>query len=95
MKQAIRRWLGIEELHTKVDEYSKFIGLTNVNIGSIRNQLEVTNEALGRIIAKLDPMFAIPEDDPARRAESDRIGREAIRKMAAEVQVRRDKGVSK
>ena len=44
----------------------------------------VYDRAVGRIIAKLDPMYGRDEADPVRKAESDRISDEAIGRIYAE-----------
>lgn len=47
------------------------------------------NRALGRVIAKLDPNYGIPENDPSRVAESDRIGDAVIAKLLGEHKIQR------
>ena len=53
------------------------------------DQLKTILPALGRILAKLDPDYSTSDIDPAKRAESDRIGEEAIRRIHAEDMARR------
>lgn len=50
------------------------------------NQLALTNRALGRIIAKLDPMYGASEHDPVRKANSDAIGDEVIKRLQGEIE---------
>ena len=47
------------------------------------------NHGLAMIIAKLNPLFHIPEDDPRRKADSDKIGDEVIKKLEAEFKAQR------
>ncbi len=47
-------------------------------------QGKVTNLAVARIIAKIDPDYIRSEFDPKRRDESDAIGEQAIRKLLSE-----------
>jgi hypothetical protein len=47
-------------------------------------QNKVTNLAVARIIAKLDPQYARDEMDPQRKRESDDLSNEIIRKLIAE-----------
>lgn len=89
MKQFIRRWLGIEELDNKLT--SIMDGQITVNAHVLKAELKmvVHNAALGRILAKLDPMYGVSEHDPVRRAESDRLGRDIIDKLTGETKVQR------
>lgn len=52
-------------------------------------QLRAIEPALGRIIAKLDPIYGTSDLSAAKRAESDRIGEEAIHRIQAEDKARR------
>lgn len=47
----------------------------------LAKQLSANNIALGRVIAKVDPTFAQDELDPKRKAASDVLGQEVIRKI--------------
>lgn len=53
------------------------------------DKLNTFEPALGRIIAKLDPIYGTSDFSEAKRAESDRIGEEAIRRIQAEDKARR------
>lgn len=67
--------------------------LTNTNTPfDLRQELRGISLALGRIVALLDPMFAIPEDHPLRRADSDRLAETVIKKLLAEDAARRATG---
>lgn len=87
MKRIIRRWLGLDRLATIEAQLSTAqaqIATLGAVITNLRTAVEVQNLAAGRIIAKLDPAFVTPHDDPARKAESDRLGEEVIRRIKAE-----------
>lgn len=47
-------------------------------------QGKATNLALARIIAKIDPEYGRSEFDPKRKAESDALGDQIIRKLISE-----------
>lgn len=53
-------------------------------VGAIRTKIDVNNLALCRVIAKIDPNFVIPEDDPVRKAASDAAGQAVIQKLLGE-----------
>jgi hypothetical protein len=84
MRKRIQRYLGIEELIEGLDVLSVQFRQLSSKLAAIHDRLSVTDRALGRIIAKLDPTFADSEFDPARKAESDRIGAEVMRKLIGE-----------
>lgn len=44
----------------------------------------VLDAGLGKILAKVDPLYAQSEFDPARREASDAIGRQVIEKLLGE-----------
>lgn len=54
-------------------------------VDEIKDSIKVTNRALGRAIAKIDPLYGVPEDDPARKAASDKLSDEIIKRMTGEV----------
>ncbi|SRR5229473_574618 len=53
----------------------------------INQQLYAINSGIGRIIAKVDPLYGMAEDDPQRIADSKRLELEIIAKLQAEHQV--------
>lgn len=86
IKQAIRNWLGITELHEKVDDmYCDLEHKTH----EIRGLLITIIPGLGRAIVKLDPNYVKDELDPVRKMESDALGEAVIRKLAAEANERK------
>ena len=40
--------------------------------------------SIARLIAKIDPLYAVDESDPIRRAASDKLGDDVIRKLLAD-----------
>lgn len=85
IKYRIRNWLGItilrEEIHT-----------SEIAIRDLKLQLKKREEndivlrmAMARIIAKIEPMYSVPEIDPDRKAASDKIAEEVLTKMHGEV----------
>jgi hypothetical protein len=91
MKRFIRKWLGIDEILTS-QEYTRNVMATDNDyvcrqMYSMQNQLGAIASGLGRIIAKLDPIYGQsenPKDNPERKAESDRTADEVIAKLKAE-----------
>lgn len=87
MKRIIRRWLGLDRLdpiEVQLSAVRAQLSEAQRLIIHLRVAVDVQNLAMGRIIAKLDPAFATPHDDPDRKAESDRLGEEAIRRIKGE-----------
>lgn len=54
----------------------------------IRKTLNTIGPGLGRVIAKLDPQYGRSEFDPARKAESDKLAEETIKRLEAEAAAR-------
>ena len=88
MKQWIKTWLGITEIHKDLEMVLHIQNLDTDNvlktINVVSMQIGIHNRALGRVIAKLDPLFVTDEMDPNRKAESDRLGQEAIKRIIGE-----------
>lgn len=81
MKAWLRRYLGHDQLIAHLMDLDSFIRAQS------RKQLELNGihtAALGRIVARLEPLFAVPEDDPARKKASDELGEKVIEKLKAE-----------
>jgi hypothetical protein len=76
--RTLRNWLGLNAI-----EYN--LARNSVEIANLRDTIQIHNAALGRVIAKLDPMYAQDEiNNPQRRAESDRLGEAAIARIRAD-----------
>lgn len=80
MKNWIRRYLGIDEMHMDILAAKR----AAMEIKNVHTNLRATNLAVGRIVAKLDPTFAESEFDPARKAASDAAGNTVIQRLLGE-----------
>lgn len=56
----------------------------STELNSIRGHAIVANRGMARLVAKLDPEYNKSELTAERRAESDRIGDEVMKKLLAE-----------
>lgn len=79
-----RKLIGTDQLYDQINDLNIYITGLRGEIGAIRSQVSVTNLAIGRVIAKIDPMFVTPEDDPVRKAASDAAGQAVINKLLGE-----------
>jgi hypothetical protein len=102
LAQKIRNWLGItadmELLNSNDEQIMEDLADINANIGKLRRSIEVSQQGLGRVIAKLDPIYGRPEtpSNPTpqnaaqnaeyekRKAESDKLGDEVIKRLKSE-----------
>lgn len=80
----LRRLLGTEDTYDQIVGLNNYISGLRGEIGAIRTQISVMNLAMGRVIAKIDPAFVTPEDDPVRKAASDAAGQAVIEKLLGE-----------
>lgn len=80
----LRRLLGTDGTYDQLVALNNYISGLRGEIGAVRTQVSVTNLAIGRVIAKIDPAFVTPEDDPVRKAASDAAGKAVIRKLLGE-----------
>lgn len=80
----LRRLLGTDGTYDQLVALNNYISGLRGEIGAVRTQVSVTNLAIGRVIAKIDPAFVTPEDDPVRKAASDAAGEAVIRKLLGE-----------
>lgn len=87
-RMRIRRWLGITEIQE--DQSAIMDRLHNLNNELVRLQqsMKAIGHGLGRIIAKIDANYAKNEFDPAKRAESNKIGEEVLKRLNAEAKAR-------
>jgi len=89
IRSRIQAWLGIDSVVSEIVECQDSLESIERKVNQIATaQLGVILPGLGRIIAKIDPAYIGPEDDPKRKAESDRLGEEAIKRMIGEQQAR-------
>lgn len=80
----LRKLIGIEDIYDQLVALNNYISGLRGEVGAVRTQVSVTNLAVGRVIAKIDPMFVTPEDDLVRKAASDAAGNEVIKKLLGE-----------
>lgn len=87
LQHRIRNWLGITQTHDSLGYMDNKLMQMQREIAELKRMKEhitIHNRALARFIGKLDPLFASNEFDPRRKAESDRIGDEVMRRLIAE-----------
>lgn len=84
MKAWLQRLLGTYDVDERLKAIEMQMHQYKGLISGIRLNSGAQNMALGRIIAKLDPNYGIPEDDKARRAASDMLGEQVIKKLEGE-----------
>lgn len=87
----LRKLIGTEDLYDQINDLNKYItGLRgeisrlSVDVTGIKGQAVATNRGIGRLIAKLDPLYAADELDPVRKRQSDEIGSQVIKKLISE-----------
>ncbi len=86
MRNFLRRLLGLND---DLEAIISAVESSNGDIQRIELRLSAMSAGMGRIVAKLDPMYGKSEFDPARKAESDKLGEETIRRLEAEDWARR------
>ena len=84
MKDFIRRWFGIAKLQDLLYNLIRDQEDLNTELLRVNGELRIHNAELGRIIAKLDPMYGIDELDPVRKAQSDALGKRVIDQLEGE-----------
>jgi len=84
VRNWIRRWLGIDqiELWLNLQVKEKIFMLTEIE--KLEKQQRVLEDIVGCLIVLNDPLFTIDELNLLRRAESDKLTDEAIRRLYAE-----------
>lgn len=83
----LQRILGIEDIYNQVVEQNRYItGLRGElsNLKDLKREIALHNRALSRLIVKLDPIFAEDELFPERKATSDKLTDQVIRKLIGE-----------
>lgn len=94
MKKMIRRFLGLPEdgiagtlaAHEEVLRIhaNQMRNATTSIYKKLDEELAITNLAVGRVIAKIDPTYIRSEHDPKRLAESEELGNKVIERIRAE-----------
>jgi hypothetical protein len=88
MTMRIWPWSVIADLRAKVETTEKKLSI-NAHVQDllhaiIKQQLAAINAGLGRVLAKIDPIYGMAEDDPRRIADSKQLEEEIIKKLQAE-----------
>jgi hypothetical protein len=84
IRTRIRDWLGLDTLEMSVHEYNAQLSDLRRAIYKLTTTNAVNNLAIGRIIAKKEHYFGVPEDDPKRKAASDKLGEQVIKRLEGE-----------
>lgn len=84
IKDWIRKLIGAYDTDERLKAIEMQLHQYKGLIADQRHNISVTNLAIGRVVAKLDPLFATPEDDPARVAASKALGEYVIKKIKSE-----------
>lgn len=88
IRDHIREWLGINEALRAQRHERELLLAFSERLGTVQTQLQAIGPGLGRVIAKLDAKFVESEHSDERRAESDRIGEEVLKRLNAEAAAR-------
>lgn len=85
MKEWLRRLLGIPTLSVEIIRLQSDLDAVSNTLRDIRHNISVTNRAIGRLIAKVEPAYGVDELSPERQAASAKLGDEIIKKLSGEV----------
>jgi hypothetical protein len=58
--------------------------MTQTMLKHMDAKLDITNQGVGHLIAKIDPHMARSEHDPKVKSESDKIGEDVIARLRGE-----------
>ena len=94
MLKWIRDKFGISMVQNQLYDVKETLDQLSKDVARLSNSVRVSNTGLGRIIAKIDPMLAVSEDDPVRKQKSKELGEEVIKRIEAEQAVRDHYGYS-
>ena len=84
MRYWLLKFLGITEILHEQRSLRTQMGSWAYRTERLRLEIGATNRAIGKVVHKLDPNLLVPEDDPARKAASDRLGDEVIKRLKGE-----------
>jgi len=84
LRDKIRRWLGLDSIGRQLYHVETYLEHLDTRLFKMQNQLGAIGPGLGRVIAKLDPMYGKDEQDPTRKAESDALGEQVMARLKAE-----------
>jgi hypothetical protein len=88
VKTLIRRWLGLDELDRSINIAIQLLMAQRQTTDQIQAQYRVISEGMGIIVAKLEPLLGVREDDPDRVAASKSLGEDVMARLAAEQKIR-------
>ena len=88
MFKWIRDKLNLDLLYLQQSNIRDELVNLRSQVSVLRTSTNTNNLALGRILAKLEPVLAQSELDPARKADSDKLGNDIIKRLQAEQAVR-------
>lgn len=80
----LREKLGFTDLARSLIRLEGIIAMQVDRTEKLQRQIGAVAPGIGRVIAKIDPMYGRDELDPKRRAESDAIGEAVMKKLLAE-----------
>ena len=81
MRQWLQRYLGITSVERRIDELNEQQQTLAASVRLSISNSKITNSAVARMIAALDPMYCKSELSPARKAKSDQIEDEILRRL--------------
>lgn len=73
----LQRMFGVDQIYEQINKQHQ-------ELSAIKGQVIASNRGMGRLIAKLDPLYAADELDPIRKKQSDETGAGVIKKLIAE-----------
>ncbi len=88
LRERIRNYLGITGIRYEFSELENRLDALDATLKGMKAVNIATSVAIGRVLAR-DPVNTTSEFDPVRKAESDRLGAEAIDRLIAEDAARR------
>lgn len=88
IQERIRNWLGIADVIHSITELRNHQINMQRTFADIKAQLNIISPGLGRVIAKLDVKYAESEHSAERKAESDALGKEVLKRLHAEAKAR-------
>lgn len=80
----LRKLLGTDSIEKELQAVRNELASTAARLHGLTIKTAAIGTGVGRIIAKIDPVYGQDELDPARMTESDRIGKQIIEKLTGE-----------
>jgi hypothetical protein len=88
LREHARNWLGIDYLDQRINRGNAEMNDIGRTLTKLRTHLQIHNDAIARIITKLDQHLARDPQSPEMRAESAEISKLALERIAAEAAAR-------